>query len=70
MNRDKWLNLDPRNFVDLNLEVQIYTEDVNETSDASTICRTKDGSAVEGVKLYRGKFCVCPDSAPYFDMND
>ena len=68
--RDKWLNLDPRNFVDLNMEAQIYTEEVNEMSDASTICRTKDGSAVEGVRLYRGKLCMCPDSAPYFDQND
>ena len=70
MDRDKWLNLDPRNFVGLNLEAQIYTEDVNETSDANIICRTRDEGVIEGVRLYLGKFCRCPDSAPYFDQND
>ena len=70
LDRSSWVDLDSRNFVDLNLEAQIYPEEVNEKSDARTICRTKDGSAVEGVTLYLGKFCRCPDSAPYFDRND
>ena len=28
-NRDTWLDLDSRNFVDLNMEAQIYPEEVN-----------------------------------------
>ena len=47
--RSTWLDLDSRNFVDLNLEAQIYPEEVNEKSDASMICRAKDGSIIEGV---------------------
>ena len=65
-----WLNLDSRNFVDLNLEAQIYTEEVNEKSDASILCRAKDGSLIEGVQLIDGKFCQCPRSALYFDPKD
>ena len=70
LSRDMWINLDPRNFVDLNLEVQIYTDNVDETSDASVLCRTRNGNAVETVTLYLGKFCQCPDTKPYFDRKD
>lgn len=48
----------------------MYTEKVNETPDASVLCRTKDGGVIEGVRLYLGKFCACPNTAPYFDQND
>ena len=68
--RSTWLDLDSRNFVDLNFEAQIYTEEVNGNSDASALCRAKDGSKIEGVQLIAGKFCQCPDTAPYFDSND
>lgn len=70
VSRDEWIRFDSRNFVDINFEAQIYTEEINTIPDASVICRTKGGNVIEGVILYLGKFCTCPDSAPYFDSHD
>ena len=49
LDRKKWLEFDPRNFVGINLEAKMHTEEVNETSDASVLCRTKEGGVIDGV---------------------
>ena len=41
--------MDSRNFVGINLEAKMHTEEVNETSDASVLCRTKEGGAIDGI---------------------
>lgn len=68
VSREKWSNTDPRNFVDMNMEGQIYAGALTGAS-AAEICRTRDGEPIDGVQLVRGRFCQCPDSAPYFDQN-
>lgn len=72
VSRDAWLGLDGRNFVGVGLDAQAHAEVVGEGSsgiDAETLCLTPNGEKIEGARLVAGKFCQCPEWAPYFDWN-
>ena len=60
---------DIRAYVDLSLEAQTHTGPVNNDTDPSTVCRTRDGKEIAGVQLLDGKYSQCPDAARYFDPN-
>ena len=69
IHRNVWTMNDKRNYIDINVEAQIHTGPVNNDTDPSTVCRTKDGKEIAGVQLLNGKYCQCPDAARYFDPN-
>ena len=47
----------------------MHTERVDDNTDPSTVCRTRDGKEIAGVQLVAGKLCQCPDDTPYFNPN-